>query len=148
MKLVSVGLFQHRNGTFYTIKRTGEKQAWCSLGTTDKNEALRKFVIQLDIASAETQSTTASENAIVPAPSDRMLGVSLSFTLPLWSRNKAEIQTPQFTTEQAENTLQSAELKAEVQVRQAYTTYHTDFSLRLHYFEDAGKTGACRSDTA
>jgi Gamma-butyrobetaine hydroxylase-like, N-terminal len=26
--------------------------------------------------------------------------------------------------------------------------YNTDFSLRLHYFEDAGKTGACRSDTA
>jgi hypothetical protein len=26
--------------------------------------------------------------------------------------------------------------------------YYTDFSLRLHYFEDAGKTGACRSDTA
>jgi hypothetical protein len=25
---------------------------------------------------------------------------------------------------------------------------YTDFSLRLHYFEDAGKTGACRSDTA
>jgi hypothetical protein len=25
---------------------------------------------------------------------------------------------------------------------------NTDFSLRLHYFEDAGKTGACRSDTA
>jgi integrase len=55
MKSVSVGLFQHRNGTFYTIKRTGEKQAWRSLGTTDKNEALRKLVIQLDLASAETQ---------------------------------------------------------------------------------------------
>jgi hypothetical protein len=26
--------------------------------------------------------------------------------------------------------------------------FNTDFSLRLHYFEDAGKTGACRSDTA
>jgi hypothetical protein len=29
-----------------------------------------------------------------------------------------------------------------------YGTSNTDFSLRLHYFEDAGKTGACRSDTA
>jgi cobalt-zinc-cadmium efflux system outer membrane protein len=67
--------------------------------------------------------TTASENDIAPAPSDRMLGVSLSFPLPLWSRNKAEIETAQFTTAQAEKTLQSAELKAEVQVRQAYTTY-------------------------
>jgi cobalt-zinc-cadmium efflux system outer membrane protein len=67
--------------------------------------------------------TTASENDIAPAPSDRMLGVSLSFPLPLWSRNQAEIQTAQFTTAQAEKTLQSAELKAEVQVRQAFTTY-------------------------
>ena len=66
---------------------------------------------------------TASENDIAPAPSDRMLGVSLSFPLPLWSRNKAEIETAQFTTAQAEKTLQSAELKAEVQVRQAFTTY-------------------------
>jgi hypothetical protein len=30
----------------------------------------------------------------------------------------------------------------------ALDEYYTDFSLRLHYFEDAGKTGACRSDTA
>lgn len=67
--------------------------------------------------------TTASENDIAPAPHDSMLGVSLSLPLPLWSRNKAEIQTAQFTTAQAEKTLQSAELKAEVQVRQAFTTY-------------------------
>jgi cobalt-zinc-cadmium efflux system outer membrane protein len=67
--------------------------------------------------------TTASENDIAPAPSDRMLGVSLSFPLPFWSRNKAEIQTAQFTAAQVEKTLQSAELKAEVQIRQAFTTY-------------------------
>jgi cobalt-zinc-cadmium efflux system outer membrane protein len=67
--------------------------------------------------------TTASENEIAPTPSDRMLSVSLSFPLPLWSRNKAEIETAQFTTAQAEKALQSAELKAEVQVRQAFTTY-------------------------
>jgi len=67
--------------------------------------------------------TTASENDIAPAPHDSMLGVSLSLPLPLWSRNKAEIQTAQFTTAQTEKMLQSAELKAEVQVRQAFTTY-------------------------
>ena len=67
--------------------------------------------------------TTASENDIAPAPHDSMLGVSLSLPLPLWSRNKAEIETAQFATAQAEKTLQSAELKAEVQVRQAFTTY-------------------------
>lgn len=44
MKSVSVGLFQHRNGTFYTIKRIGEKQQWRSLETTEKIEVLKKLV--------------------------------------------------------------------------------------------------------
>jgi cobalt-zinc-cadmium efflux system outer membrane protein len=66
--------------------------------------------------------TTASENDLAPAPHDSMLGLSLSFPLPLWSRHRAEIETAQFTTAQAEKTLQAAELKAEVQVRQAFTT--------------------------
>jgi cobalt-zinc-cadmium efflux system outer membrane protein len=66
--------------------------------------------------------TTASENDLAPAPHDSMLGLSLSLPLPLWNRNRAEIQTAQFTTAQAEKTLQSAELKAEVQIRQAFTT--------------------------
>jgi cobalt-zinc-cadmium efflux system outer membrane protein len=66
---------------------------------------------------------TASENDIAPAPHDSMLGLSLSLPLPLWSRNRAEIRTAQFATAQAEKTLESSELKAEVQVRQAFTTY-------------------------
>ena len=66
---------------------------------------------------------TASENDVAPAPQDSMLGLSLSFPLPLWNHNRAGIQTAQFTVAQAEKTLQSAELKAEVQVRQAFTTY-------------------------
>ncbi len=67
--------------------------------------------------------TSASENFIAPAEHDSMLGLSLSFPLPLWNRNRAEIQTAHFTAEQAEKTLQSAELKAEVQVRQTSSTY-------------------------
>jgi len=55
MKSVSVGLFQHRNGTFYTIRRIGEKQQWRSLGTTDKTEALRKLVFQLDGSPAQPE---------------------------------------------------------------------------------------------
>lgn len=55
MKSVSVGLFQHRNGTFYTIKRIGEKQQWRSLDTTDKTEALRRLVIQLDVSTVQAQ---------------------------------------------------------------------------------------------
>ncbi len=64
---------------------------------------------------------TGSDNLIAPAPHDSMLGLSLSFPLPLWNRNRAEIQTAQFTVAQAEKMLQSAELKAEVQVRQSFT---------------------------
>jgi cobalt-zinc-cadmium efflux system outer membrane protein len=67
--------------------------------------------------------TTASDNDVAPAPRDSMLGVSLSIPLPLWNRNRAGIETAQFAVAQAGKTLESAELKAEVQVRQAFTTY-------------------------
>ncbi len=66
---------------------------------------------------------TGSDNLVAPAPHDSMLGLSLSFPLPLWNRNRAEIQTAQFTVAQAEKMLQSAELKAEVQIRQTFNTY-------------------------
>jgi cobalt-zinc-cadmium efflux system outer membrane protein len=66
--------------------------------------------------------TTASENDIAPAPHDSMLALSLSIPLPLWSRNQAEIATAQALAKQAQKQLESAELKAEVQVRQAFTT--------------------------
>jgi cobalt-zinc-cadmium efflux system outer membrane protein len=84
---------------------------------------------------------TASENDIAPAPQDSMLGLSLSFPLPLWHRNRAEIQTAQFTVAQAEKTLQSAELKAEVQVRQAFTTYQL-MQERVRKFESELLKGA------
>jgi cobalt-zinc-cadmium efflux system outer membrane protein len=67
---------------------------------------------------------TGSENDIAPAPHDSMVALSLSFPLPLWNRNKAEIQTAHFAAAQAGKALESAELKAEVQVRQAFTTFH------------------------
>jgi cobalt-zinc-cadmium efflux system outer membrane protein len=85
--------------------------------------------------------TTSSENDIAPAPHDSMLGVSMSFPLPLWNRNRAEIQTAQFGEAQADKTLQSAELKAEVQVRQAFTTYEL-MSERVLGFQDKLLQGA------
>jgi len=84
---------------------------------------------------------TASENDIAPAPHDSMFGLSLSFPLPLWNRNRAEIQTAQFTTAQAEKTLQSAELKAEVQVRQAFTAYRL-MQDRVQKFQSETLDGA------
>ena len=70
-----------------------------------------------------------------------MLGLSLSLPLPLWNRNRAEIQTAQFTMAQAEKTLQSGELKAEVQVRQAFTT-HQLMQARVEQFQNELLKGA------
>jgi cobalt-zinc-cadmium efflux system outer membrane protein len=84
---------------------------------------------------------TASENNIAPSPHDSMLALSLTFPLPLWNRNRAEIQTAQFTMEQAEKTLQSAELKAEVQVRQTFTAYQL-MQDRVRKFQDKLLKGA------
>ncbi len=67
--------------------------------------------------------STESHNFVDPTPHDQQLALSFSLPLPLWNRNRAEIQTARFTAEQTERTLQSAELKAEVQVRQAFSTY-------------------------
>jgi cobalt-zinc-cadmium efflux system outer membrane protein len=67
--------------------------------------------------------TTASQNKVNPSPSDGQLALSLSLPLPLWNNQRAEIRTARFTAEQAEKTLQSAELKAEVQLRQNFSTY-------------------------
>jgi cobalt-zinc-cadmium efflux system outer membrane protein len=85
--------------------------------------------------------TTASENNLAPAPSDSMLGLSLSFPLPLWNRNRAEIQTAEDAREQAEKTLQSAELKAEVQVRQTFTSRQL-MQDRVRKFQDKLLKGA------
>jgi cobalt-zinc-cadmium efflux system outer membrane protein len=66
---------------------------------------------------------TATENIVNPTEHDYWLTLSFSLPLPLWHGQRAEIQTAQFTAAQAEKTLQSAELKAEVQVRQTFYTY-------------------------
>jgi outer membrane protein, heavy metal efflux system len=67
--------------------------------------------------------STATENFVNPTPQLDYLGVSLSFPLPLWNRNKAEITTARSVADQTQKQVESAELKAEVQVRQAFTTY-------------------------
>jgi len=66
---------------------------------------------------------SGSQNFIAPAPPDNQLALSLSFPLPLWNRQRAEIQTARLAAEQVEKTLAAAELRTEVQVRQALATY-------------------------
>jgi cobalt-zinc-cadmium efflux system outer membrane protein len=85
--------------------------------------------------------TTASENDIAPAPHDSMLALSLSLPLPLWNRNRAEIATARALAQQAQKQLESAELKAEVQVRQAFTTCQL-MQDRVRKFQGALLKGA------
>jgi len=67
--------------------------------------------------------TSGSENFVAPAEPVSMLGLSLSVPLPIWNRQRAEIATARFTAQQAEAILQSAELRAEVNVRQTFSSY-------------------------
>jgi cobalt-zinc-cadmium efflux system outer membrane protein len=67
--------------------------------------------------------TSGSDNFVAPAQPDSMVGLSLSVPLPLWNRQRAEIATAKFNARQAEAMLQSAELKAEVNVRQTFSSY-------------------------
>lgn len=66
---------------------------------------------------------TGSQNFVAPSEPDSSVILSFSFPLPLWNQQRAEIQSAKFSAEQAEKVLESAELKAEVQVRQAFGTY-------------------------
>jgi cobalt-zinc-cadmium efflux system outer membrane protein len=85
--------------------------------------------------------TSQSHNFVDPAPADSQLALTFSVPLPLWNRRRAEIQTARFAADQAETTLQSAELKTEVQIRQAFTTYQL-VQARLQKFEGEILKGA------
>lgn len=81
-------------------------------------------VPNVDVGPAWTHSTS-SQNSIAPSPEFDSLGLSLTFPLPLWNRNKAAIASAGFAAEQAQKQLESAELKAEVQIRQNLNAYRT-----------------------
>jgi len=85
--------------------------------------------------------STATENFINPTPQMDYVGISLSFPLPLWNRNKAEIATASFAAAQIQKQVESAELKAEVQVREAFTTYQL-MQERVQKFQDELLKGA------
>jgi len=85
--------------------------------------------------------STATENFVNPTPQMDYLGVTLSFPLPLWTRNKAEISTARSVAEQAQKQVESAELKAEVQVREAFNTYEL-MQARVQKFQSELLKGA------
>ncbi len=76
----------------------------------------------VDVGGGWTHNTE-SENTIAPSPAFDDVGVTLSFPLPLWNRNKGAIASARFTADQAQTQLESGELKAEVQVREALSAY-------------------------
>lgn len=69
--------------------------------------------------------TTKSDNIISPSPQYDQGGLSFSLPLPLWNRNKAGIAAARASADQAKKTLEAAELKAEVQVRQSVVDYRS-----------------------
>jgi cobalt-zinc-cadmium efflux system outer membrane protein len=85
--------------------------------------------------------STATENFVNPTPQMDYLGVSLSFPLPLWNRNKAEITTARSVAEQTQKQVESAELKAEVQVRESFNTYQL-MQERVQKFQGETLKGA------
>jgi cobalt-zinc-cadmium efflux system outer membrane protein len=80
-------------------------------------------VSNVDVGPSWTHNTS-SQNRIAPAPEFDSVGLSFSFPLPLWNRNKAAIAFARFTAEQAQKQVEAAELKTEVQIRQALSAYH------------------------
>ena len=69
------------------------------------------------------QRSFASNNEIAPSPQFDLLGLSVSVPIPVFNTLRAELDMARFASEQAEKTWQSARLKAEVEIRQAYARY-------------------------
>lgn len=82
------------------------------------------------------QNNTASTNPINPSPDFNSMTFSLSVPVPLFNSYRGEYLAATQTALQAERTLRSIELKAEVDIRQNYSRY--EFSTkRLAQYQGA-----------
>jgi cobalt-zinc-cadmium efflux system outer membrane protein len=90
-------------------------------------------VPNVDVGAGWTHNSS-SQNPIAPSPEFDSVGLSLSFPIPLWNRNGAAIASARFAAEQAQKQLESAELKAEVQIRQTVSAYRNAVE-RVHHFQ-------------
>lgn len=81
-------------------------------------------VPNVDVGLGWTHSLS-SQNSIAPAPEFNSVNLGLSLPLPLWNRNQAAIATARYTAEQTQKRLEAAELKVEVQIRQAVSLYRS-----------------------
>lgn len=94
----------------------------------------------VDVGATYTASR-ASENFIAAAPRFNQLGLGLSLPLPLWNRNQHQIRKAQATAGQTQRQLDAAELKAEVEIRTAYSNYRAAIG-RVQQFEGELLRGA------
>ena len=105
-------------GDLVALRRTRDAAA------SKIHEEKASRIPNVDVGAGWTHSSS-SENDISPSPAFDSIGLSLSFPIPIWNRNQAAIATAQYTAQQAQKQLESAELKAEVQIRQGLTAYRS-----------------------
>jgi cobalt-zinc-cadmium efflux system outer membrane protein len=101
-----------------------------ALNRTQEEKANR--IPNLDVGVNWTHSSS-SQNSIAPSPEFDAVGLSLSLPIPLWNRNQAAIASAQSMAEQAQKQLEAAELKAQVQIRQALSAYRSAVNRVLGY---------------
>ncbi|MFI5253015.1 MAG: TolC family protein [Bacteroidota bacterium] len=93
--------------------------------------------------------TGESVNNVAPFPGQKVLGFNISIPLPLSNvLNQGSIQVAEFTYEQAQKSLEVAELKAETDVRQGYSQFQLAEQQYAQYstdlLADAEKVRAAR----
>jgi len=80
----------------------------------------------VDVGLAWTHNgPVAINHPVDPTPSFEQLTLSFSLPLPLWNQNRAGIASARFAAIQVRKQLEAAELKAEVQLRQAHLAYRS-----------------------
>jgi len=66
---------------------------------------------------------SSTQNNVAPTPANNSLVMFFSLPLPIWNQNKAAIENARQAALQAQKQIQAAELKTQVEVRQALTLY-------------------------
>ncbi len=91
----------------------------------------------------DLQHTTASTNEIAPYPESNALGFTLSAPIPFSNFITGDVEAAKLTEKQAAITLQSAQVKAETDVKSAYTRYQLAIESLSQYkteiLQDADK---------
>ncbi len=76
--------------------------------------------VTLGVGVSQLSSTL---NNVAPTPANNALVMFFSIPLPIWNQNKAAIENARLASLQAQKQIQAAELKVQVEIRQALTLY-------------------------